>query len=54
VSLCAKPSLAVLCPCLQPNVEGVRALGIKAIQVEGIAALKAALQREGLYAESDA
>jgi glucose-1-phosphatase len=39
---------------LQPNVEGARALGIKAIQVEGIAALKAALQREGLYAESDA
>jgi glucose-1-phosphatase len=39
---------------LQPNVEGARALGIKAIQVEGISALKAALQREGLYAESDA
>jgi HAD superfamily hydrolase (TIGR01509 family) len=39
---------------LQPNVEAARALGIKAIQVEGISALKAALQREGLYAESGA
>jgi len=39
---------------LEPNIEGARALGIKAIQVEGIAALKAVLQREGLYVESDA
>jgi putative hydrolase of the HAD superfamily len=35
---------------LEPNVDAARALGIRAIQVEGIPALKAALESEGLYA----
>jgi glucose-1-phosphatase len=37
---------------LQPNIEAAQALGIRAIQVEGISALKAALRREGLYEDA--
>lgn len=34
---------------LQPNVEAAKALGMNAIRVEGISALKVALKKEGLH-----
>jgi len=49
-SVGAKPEDVYFFDDLQPNVEAARTIGIRAIQVEGILAVKAALQREGLYA----
>ena len=45
----ARPENVYFFDDLQPNIVAAQALGIRAIQVEGISALKAALRREGLY-----